>query len=119
MHNVHAWDVSSATTLEGMFYNDPFMNEDVSGNQFASWTVSNVQNMDYVFYGCSKFVGTTSGIDAWDTSQVTSMRNMFRDAVSFEGNLKSWDVSKVTDMDSMFRNATTYNEDIMAWDVSP
>ena len=110
IYNVHSWDVSSATTLEGMFYNNPVMNDYVSSSEFASWTVSNVQNMDYVFYGCSKFVGTTSGIDAWDTSQVTSMRNMFGDAVSFEGNLKSWDVSKVTDMDSMFRNATTYNE---------
>ena len=105
-----------ATTMEGMFANDPFLY--INSNEFSNWDVANVQNMDSMFAGCSNYVGTNSGIEVWNTSQVTSMNSMFGNAVNFAGNLASWDVSRVTSMIGMFNNATTYNEDITGWDVS-
>jgi surface protein len=40
---------------------------------------------------------------------VESMRYMFGDATSFNGDLSRWDVSNVTDMSDMFAGATSYN----------
>ena len=41
-------------------------------------------------------------LSAWDTSNVTTMRTMFRRS-DFNQPLNDWDVSNVTDMYEMFR----------------
>jgi flagellin-like protein len=56
--------------------------------------------------------------DAPDLSQVTSMSYMFRDASSFNGDIRSWDTSSITDTSQMFRDASSFNQDISNWDVS-
>ena len=62
---------------------------------------------------------TTYGhISTWDTSGVTSMENLFKDASSFNEDIGAWDTSGVTDMDSMFESASAFNQDISAWDTS-
>jgi surface protein len=38
----------------------------------------------------------------WNTSNVTNMRCIFRDAEKFNGNIGKWDTSAVTDMSFMF-----------------
>ena len=48
-------------------------------------------------------------IEDWDVSKVTSMKNLFKDATSFNENLSKWDVSNVTDMTDMFSGATAMN----------
>jgi len=48
---------------------------------------------------------STQDIGEWQTSAVTAMANMFRDASSFNQNISGWDVSDVTDIDS----ETTFN----------
>jgi surface protein len=57
-------------------------------------------------------------ISRWDTSDVTNMSSLFRNASTFNEPLDNWDVSKVTDMNSMFLNATSFNQRLNAWDVS-
>ena len=62
-----------------------------------------------------------------DTSQVSSMYQMFKDAgfksttFNLEG-LSKWDTSKVTDMSHMFSyagyNITTFNLNLLGWDTS-
>merc|ERR1712100_321955 len=57
-------------------------------------------------------------IEQWDTSEVTSMQNMFCEARAFNKPIGAWDTSKVTDMFHMFANARAFNKPIGAWDTS-
>ena len=57
-------------------------------------------------------------LDCWDTSKVTSMAGMFRNARAFDQDISGWDTSKVTDMSFMFQMAASFNQDISGWDTS-
>ena len=57
-------------------------------------------------------------ISDWDTSNVTFMSELFREAESFNQPIGNWDVSKVRDMESMFSGAESFNQPIGLWDVS-
>ena len=72
-------------------------------------------NMEYLFRNCSSLT-TVPGIEIWDTSNVTGMRNAFTFS-SFNQDISAWDVSQVTSMHSMFRGTTLFNQDINAWDT--
>ena len=41
-------------------------------------------------------------VETWDTGHSTDMREMFRDASSFNQPLSGWDVSSVENMKTMF-----------------
>ena len=43
---------------------------------------------------------------------------MFKNAISFNGDISSWDVKHITHMDEMFMGAQLFNQDISTWDVS-
>jgi len=79
--------------------------------------VTGITSAKDMFYGVA-FTTTTWNMNNWDTSQVTDMTRMFRDASSFNQDISSWDTSQVTNMDSMFRDASSFNQDISSWDTS-
>ena len=55
-------------------------------------------------------------ISGWDVSNVTNMKNLFKNYEYFDENLGSWDVSNVEDMSAMFRKCTNYTGDgLDAW----
>ncbi|WP_127137614.1 BspA family leucine-rich repeat surface protein [Flagellimonas oceanensis] len=81
----------------------------------SGWDVSNVTNMREMFRDATSFNGDISG---WDVSKVTDMAYLFDNATSFDQNLSGWDVSNVTNMRDMFRAATSFNGDLSGWDVS-
>jgi surface protein len=66
--------------------------------------VSNVTDMNYMFYNCKSSVN----VDGWDTSNVTNMSWMF---YSFSGSVdvSKFDFGSVTDATRMFSNANTDN----------
>ncbi len=64
--------------------------------------MSNVTNMEYMFYGASSF---NQPLEKWDVSNVTDMGYMFYGARSFNQPLERWNVSNVTDMGYMFHGA--------------
>ncbi|MBO0340851.1 BspA family leucine-rich repeat surface protein [Flagellimonas profundi] len=76
--------------------------------------LSNVTDMSYMFKDAISFSGDISG---WDTSNVTTMEGMFQDATSFNGDISGWNTSNVTNMSFMFLLATSFNGNLGGWDI--
>jgi surface protein len=110
INNLENWDLSNITNLLDMFNSASVFNQDIGG-----WDVINVTNMSFMFGSAGEF---NQDISSWDVSSVTDMANMFAGAGKFNQDISSWDVSSVTDMSSMFNGATKFNQDISSWDVS-
>jgi surface protein len=104
------WDVSQVTDMDQMFYQASAFNADIS-----RWDTSSVTNMGSLFTGATAF---NADISRWDTSSVTSMQGMFKDASAFNADISGWDTSSVTSMQGMFWNASAFNADISGWDTS-
>ena len=68
-----------------------------------------------MFLNCESFSGY--GVEAWDTSRVVDMKDMFRFTPTFNGDVSSWNVSQVTTMRGMFRQAVAFNSDLSQWDL--
>ena len=77
--------------------------------------VSGVTTMREMFRGATSF---NQSIDSWDVSNVTNMNGMFFATTSFNQPIGSWDVSSVTDLSNMFRAASAFNQDLNSWNVS-
>ncbi|MCP4521548.1 MAG: BspA family leucine-rich repeat surface protein [Cytophagales bacterium] len=73
-------------------------------------------SMEDAFNGCTEL--TYAASDAPNLTGVTNLREMFRDASSFNGDLSDWDVSTITNMNSMFRDADSFNGNITTWNVT-
>jgi len=104
--DIGAWNVSSVTTMQWMFFGTPF-NQDI-----GNWDVSSVTNMEFMFSN-SDF---NQDIGAWNVSSVTTMQWMFF-GTPFNQDIGNWDVSSVTTMHLMFESSQ-FNQNISAWDVS-
>ena len=71
-HNIYDLnfiDTSKITDMSDLFCNC-MHNFDVS-----SWDVSNVTNMNHMFYKCNMFTG--KGLENWDVSKAKDIRYMF------------------------------------------
>lgn len=122
--NMKGWNTSSLTTIKSMFYLCIALREiDVS-----DFDTQNITDMSFVFsycYGLENIIG----LENWDTSNVTTMSQMFRTNSGYGPpntndirvlDLSSFNTSKVTDMGAMFENCpfleTIYFGD--GWDTS-
>ncbi len=76
---------------------------------------SDITSMSNLFQDMRTFNGD---ISKWDTSSVTNMRYMFYNARAFNRPLNNWTVSSVEDMNAMFNNARLFNQPLDNWDVS-
>ncbi|WP_339039912.1 BspA family leucine-rich repeat surface protein [Spiroplasma endosymbiont of Andrena trimmerana] len=67
------------------------------------------------------FTGATSfnqDLSTWDTSNITNMNFTFNGATSLNSNITNWNVSNVKSTFVMFANATSFNQDLSTWNVS-
>jgi surface protein len=108
------WDVSQVTTISYMFANAFVFNGCLSGDHNERNVLSRIhlQQLHPIFNG---------DLSTWDVLKVTTMKNTFLRAISFNEIILFWDVCQVTDMDWMFAEnyyPMTFNRDMSFWDVS-
>ena len=131
------WNVSSVLNMTGMFYNASAFNQDI-----GSWNTSSVLQTTQMFQGASSFNRNLSQWDmdqviaadfmfedatafnnggaalTWTFSNMFNIRNMFKNARSFNQPVNSWDVSEVENMQAVFNGASSFNQPLDQWDVS-
>lgn len=127
-----AWDTRQGTNFHYMFTNALAFNQSISNWYVNNATdvsvnrdnINNTRGLGYMFYGAWSYNQpmatqsvTISGEtwDAWDTSNVGTMRGMFYQAVSFNQDISSWNVGSLVSGSSMFNQATSFNQDLSNW----
>ncbi|MFD0798862.1 BspA family leucine-rich repeat surface protein [Maribacter chungangensis] len=83
--------------------------------EIIDWGTIQWETMENAFFGCENI--NFDAIGAPDLSQVTSLRNMFRECASFNGILNGWDVSTITDISGMFAYAEIFNRPLDLWNT--
>ena len=107
---IDKWNVSNVKDMEYMFYDIDNFNENIN-----DLDVSNVENMACMF----NFTKFNQPLDKWNVSNVKDMGGMF--AMSdFDKDLSAWGdkLGKVVSMSSMFCGAQSFNQPLDSWDVS-
>ena len=109
------WDVSNVTDMNKMFYTSD--HSGIFNQDISGWDVSSVTDMNTMFKNNHVFNQDISG---WDVSSVTNMSDMFKYTENLETDLSNWDVSNVTHMGTMFFHAENiiFSEGFASWDVS-
>ncbi len=73
-------------------------------------------------WAATTFLSFNWQISSWDTSNVTTFENMFRQNHCFNQDISKWDTSNVTNMNYMFTNwnklDSVFNKNISWWNVS-
>ena len=111
--NISSWDVSNVTNMAFMFYVNYAFNQPI-----GDWDVSNVTDMQFMFGGNGTNTSFNQPIGGWDVSSVTNMWGILSYASSFNQPIGDWDVSSVTNLYGMLNEASSFNQPIDSWDVS-
>jgi surface protein len=112
-NSLASWDVSNVTNMNTMFYQAINFNKNIS-----SWNTRKVTDFSNMFYGATSF--NNGGVPlTWSLSDVSAinMSNMFQSASSFNQDL-SWNTINVTNMGAMFYDARAFNGNISNWNTS-
>ena len=137
INNVNSWNVSTITSMEGMFFDainfnqslnswnvsnvvnmsNMFRNATNFNSDISSWDVSKVINMSGMFNGFIQRTNFNQPIDSWNVSNVVGMRSMFA-LSNFNQPIGSWNVGKVTTMEQMFTGSPNFNQNLNSWNVS-
>ena len=104
---------SFVTNMDELFEDNN--SENLFNSDISFWDTSNVTSMVNMFYGAEVF---NIDISFWNTAKVTNMQSMFLGAITFNQDIGNWDTSGVTNMDSMFWNTPSFNQDLTGWCVS-
>ena len=110
--------VSYASWYDEQFRTNPFWKANrrrkISRIEFEIKLTSNVHSLGGAFAGLIEL----EYVNIKDTSNITDMRDMFREAYLFNQPIGNWDTSNVTNMAGMFSRAESFNQPIGNWDTS-
>ena len=88
----------------------------VSGQPLTGgWDTSQVTDMSRIFRNAALANPDVSG---WDTSQVQDMSFLFSGARAATPDTSAWDTAQVTNMTALFQSTDVANPDVSSWDVS-
>ena len=113
--NIGSWDVSSVTNFPSMFRNADAFNQDI-----GSWDVSAGTRFTSMFRDNSGFQnGGNNNINNWTfrSTGTIGFRHMFRNS-NFNRNIGSWNTGQVTTMRDMFRDNASFDQDLSGWDFT-
>ena len=99
-NDLNCIDTSAITDMSNLFKYVNYLFENIN---ISNWNVSNVTNMNYMFYDSQ---ATTLDLSSFNTSKVTDMNSMFRSCAATTLDLSSFDTSNVTDKRYMFKNSS-------------
>ena len=83
--------------------------------EILDWGTIQWQSMEDAFNGCENL--NFDAINSPDLSQVTSLQNMFKGAISFNGIINNWDISNITNISGIFWNARIFNRPLDSWNT--
>lgn len=81
----------------------------------TSWNTTPLTTMRDMFWAARDF---NQPIGNWDTSHVTNMSGVFAFARTFNQNIETWNTQSVTNFEEMFRSAIAFNQPIASWNTS-
>ena len=112
-------DFLAMRTMNGTNMNNLFYGYQGYALDLSNLDVSNATDISGMFEMCQR-LQTLTGLNAWDTKNVTNMGNMFYICPSLTSlDLSSFDTSKVTDMQMMFSYCSKLETlDIRNFDMS-
>ncbi|WP_035015374.1 BspA family leucine-rich repeat surface protein [Catenovulum agarivorans] len=73
------------------------------------------RSMGAAFWGCKHL--NVSASDAPILSKVSKTNGMFRDAISFNGDISHWNVSQVKNLSNMFNGASAFDQNLGDWQL--
>lgn len=111
-----SYTISISGTFPSIYFNDENANDKLKIIEILAWGAIQWQTMENAFYGCENL--NFDLIDSPDLSQVTSLKNMFREGTSFNGIVNNWDTSTITDISGMFNRASLFNRPLDLWVTS-
>ena len=95
-----------------------FKDRSTFNKNLGQWNLTNVTSVREMFYGASSFNNDTISASALPPPSSMLQSNAALSSASAQPSLNDWDVSQVTDMGFMFYGASVFNQDIGSWDVS-
>ncbi len=108
-------DTSAVRKMDGVFFNDGLgYDESKFNGNVSKWDTSNVSTMNNMFGRATAF---NQDISNWNTSNVTNMSNMFKEASAFNQDISNWDVRRVTSIAKIFFEATAFDQDVSSWEL--
>ena len=102
-------NLSNVENMDYMFYFATQFNADVS-----DWDVSNVRSLGFMFCHARSF---NCDLSNWDVSNAVNIKHMFEHAYEFESDLSGWNTGKVESMTSLFNEARVFKSDLSGWDT--
>ena len=107
------YQISISGSFGGLYFNNS--GDKLKLSSIDQWGNNVFTSMANAFYGCSNMTGNFT--DYPNLGTITSLKDTFRAATLFNGDISSWDVSNVTVFNTMFYQATNFNSNIDSWNL--
>ena len=118
INNIEDWDTSNVYDMSYMFYE---CSKITLLPNLSKWNTSNVEDINNMFSKCS-YISNLPDISRWNTSKIKNMSYLFYEChnLKFLPDISKWDLSNVTDIKYMFYRCFKLSNlpEISLWNLS-